>query len=156
MSAQKVLKKEENMEKKVLNSPKLGKFEYTEDDLVTMVSPILGFNELSDFLFISSEEFYPFSYFQSVQDENVTFILADIKTFFPDYSPKFNKRDYKVLQIEKDEEMALFGLVVVKDDPQNATINLKAPVVINTNKKLAKQIILEDDIYKVKTPLFSK
>lgn len=52
--------------------------------------------------------------------------------------------------------MALFGLVVVKDDPQDATINLKAPVVINTNKKLAKQIILEDDIYKVKTPLFSK
>lgn len=63
MSAQKVLKKEENMEKKVLNSPKLGKFEYTEDDLVTMVSPILGFNELSDFLFISSEEFYPFLIF---------------------------------------------------------------------------------------------
>lgn len=156
MKAQKALKKEENMEKKVLNSPKLGRFEYTEDDLVTMVSPILGFNELNDFLFISSEEFYPFSYFQSVQDENITFVLADIKAFFPDYSPKFSKGDYKVLQIEKDEEMALFGLVVVRDDPQNATINLKAPIVINTNKKLAKQIILEEDIYKVKTPLFNK
>lgn len=156
MKAKKVLKKEENMEKKVLNSPKLGRFEYTEDDLVTMVSPILGFNELNDFLFISSEELYPFSYFQSVQDENITFVLADIKAFFPDYSPKFSKRDYKVLQIEKDEEMALFGLVVVRDDPQNATINLKAPLVINTSKKLAKQIILEEDTYKVKTPLFSK
>lgn len=156
MKAQKFLKKEENMEKKVLNSPKLGRFEYTEDDLVTMVSPILGFNELTDFLFISSEEFYPFSYFQSVQDENITFVLADIKAFFPDYSPKFSKREYKVLQIERDQDMALFGLVVVRDDPQNATINLKAPIVINTNKKLAKQIILEEDIYKVKTPLFNK
>jgi flagellar assembly factor FliW len=43
---------------------------------------------------------------------------------------------------------------VVKDDPQKATINLKAPLVINSKKKLAKQIILDDDNYQVKTPLF--
>lgn len=154
MSLQNALKNEEKMQKKILNSPKLGKFEYTDDDLITMVSPILGFNELSDFLFISSKEFYPFSYFQSVQDVNVTFILADIKVFFPDYSPKFNKSEFKVLQIEEESDMEIFGLVVVKDDPQKATINLKAPLVINSKKKLAKQIILDDDNYQVKTPLF--
>jgi flagellar assembly factor FliW len=150
------VKKEKNIEKRVLISQKLGRFEYADDDIITFVSPLLGFNHLMDFLFISSEDLLPFSYLQSVQDPNVTFILAEIKAFFPDYTPKFHKRDYKVLQIEDEAELSIFGLVVVKDDPRTATVNLKAPVVINSKKKLAKQIILDDDNYKVKTPLFKQ
>lgn len=144
----------EKVEKRVLKSPRIGRFEFTNDDLVILTSPIIGFQNLSEFLFISSQEFLPFSYFQSVQDVNVTFIIAEIKPLFPDFNPKLTKGDKKALQYCDGNELSFFGIVVVRDDPKKATINLKAPIVINNNKKLAKQVILDDDNYQIKTPLF--
>ena len=50
--------------------------------------------------------------------------------------------------------MKLFSIVVVPTDPKLSTANLRAPLVVNNKKKLAKQIILDDDAYKIKMPLF--
>lgn len=141
-------------ERRVLESPRIGRFEFTDDDLIILTSPIIGFQNLSKFLFISSQEFLPFSYFQSVEDANVTFIIGEIKALFSDYNPKLTRGDKKALKYCDNDELSFFGIVVVKDDPNKATINLKAPIVINNNKKLAKQMILDEDKYQIKTPLF--
>ena len=50
--------------------------------------------------------------------------------------------------------MKLFSIVVVPTDPKLSTANLRAPLVVNFEKKLARQIILDDDAYKIKMPLF--
>jgi len=144
----------EVMEKQVIETPKLGKIEYTEDDIVYMVSPLLGFNHINDYLLISSPETVPFVMLQSIDDTDISFILADIHLFFKDYLPHFSKRELKVLQVNNIEELKLFGIVVIKDRPQDATINLKAPIAVNLEKRLAKQIILDDDRWEIKTPLF--
>ncbi len=60
----------------------------------------------------------------------------------------------KVIAISDKKEMKLFSIVVVPTDPKLSTANLRAPLVVNFEKKLAKQIILDDDAYKIKTPLF--
>ena len=36
-----------------INSAKLGEIEYSEDDVITLSSPLLGFPDLQDFLIIS-------------------------------------------------------------------------------------------------------
>jgi flagellar assembly factor FliW len=148
--------KTKKVEKRVLYSLKYGKLEFTEKDLFYMTSPLLGFPHLSDFLLISSEEHLPFYIFHSAEDPTVSFIVVDIKTFFPDYTPEIHKRDLKVLQAKTKEDLSLFGIVVVPSNPKDATVNLKAPLAINSQKKLAKQLILEDDRFQIKTPLFKE
>ncbi len=148
--------KTKQMEKKVLYSLKYGKLEFTENDIFYMTSPLLGFAHLSDFLLISSEEHLPFYIYHSAEDPTVSFVVIDIKTFFPDYAPEIHKRDLKVLQAKSKDDLVLFGIVVVPANPKEATVNLKAPLAINVQKKLAKQIILEDDRYQIKTPLFKE
>lgn len=137
-----------------INSPKLGPIEYSEDDLITLSAPLLGFPELNDFLLISNDASYPFLWFQSVEDVNTCFILIEANTFFKDYKPVINKRESKVLAISDMKEVKIFCIVVVPEDPKKSTANLRAPLVINFEKKLAKQIILDDDTWKIKTPLF--
>lgn len=135
-------------------SSKLGEIEYKEDDIITLSSPFLGFPDLNDFLLISNESSYPFLWFQSVEDPDICFVIAEAVTFFKDYNPTLNKREIKVLAIDDMKEVKIFCIVVVPDDPKMSTANLRAPLVINFAKKLAKQIILDDDTYKIKTPLF--
>jgi flagellar assembly factor FliW len=137
-----------------LDSPKYGKIVYTEKDIIYMASPLLGFNHLSDYILITSEEHLPFYIYHSVEEPSVSFIVVDIKMFFPDYNPVLHKRELKVLQVKSADELKFFGIIVVPSNPKEATINLKGPLAINLEKKLAKQVILEDDAYDIKTPLF--
>ena len=137
-----------------INSSKLGEIEYNEDDLIILSSPLLGFPELNDFLLIADQKSYPFLWFQSVEDADICFILVETQNFFKDYNPNINKRELKVLAISNPDEMKIFSIVVVPDDPKLCTTNLRAPLVVNFEKKLAKQIILDDDTYQIKTPLF--
>ena len=137
-----------------INSAKLGEIEYSEDDVITLSSPLLGFPDLQDFLIISDDNSYPFLWFQSVEDADICFILIDTNTFFNDYNPDIPKRELKVIAISDKKEMKLFSIVVVPTDPKLSTANLRAPLVVNFEKNLAKQIILDDDAYKIKMPLF--
>ena len=137
-----------------INSAKLGEIEYSEDDVITLSSPLLGFPDLQDFLIISDDNSYPFLWFQSVEDADICFILIETNTFFKDYNTKKTKRELKVIAISDKKEMKLFSIVVVPTDPKLSTANLRAPLVVNFEKKLAKQIILDDDAYKIKMPLF--
>lgn len=146
--------KEEVMSGMKIVSSKLGEIEYNEEDLITLSAPFLGFPDLNDFLLISNESSYPFLWFQSVEDSAICFVIVEAGTFFKDYKPVISKREMKVLAIEDMKDVKMFCIVVVPDDPKLSTANLRAPLVINFGKKLAKQIILDDDKYKIKTPLF--
>ncbi len=137
-----------------INSAKLGEIEYSEDDVITLSSPLLGFPDLQDFLIISDDNSYPFLWFQSVEDADICFILIETNTFFKDYNPDIPKRELKVIAISDKKEMKLFSIVVVPTDPKLSTANLRAPLVVNFEKNLATPIIHDDDAYKIKMPLF--
>ncbi len=156
MGANSVNTCEDTMETKTIVSGKLGKIEYADADIITLSAPILGFPDLSDFILISNEKSYPFLWFQSVQDKDICFILVEPELFIPEYTPKLNKREAKILGAEEETKMKLFAIVVVPDQPKNATMNLRAPLIVNVEKKLAKQVILEEDKWQIKTPLFNK
>jgi len=156
MSANSVKKSEETMQTRKIVSGKLGEIEFQETDVITLSAPILGFPDLNDFVLISNDKSYPFLWFQSVQDANICFILVEPEIFFPDYKPELNKREAKILGAETLDEVKLFGIVVVPEQPKNATVNLRAPLALNMEKKLAKQVILEDDKWQIKSPLFPK
>ncbi len=140
--------------KKTIQSSKLGKIEYNDDDVITLTSPLLGFGELNDYLIISNSDYFPFLWLQSVEDPNICFILIEPASFFPAYDPKLNKREFKVLGVSAIEELKIFCIVVIPDDPKKATANLRAPFLVNFNRKIAKQVVLEDDRWDIRSTLF--
>ena len=137
-----------------IHSPKLGEVRYKEDDLITLTTPLLGFAELSDYLIISNSDYFPFLWLQSVEDPSVCFILIEPKPFFEGYAPNINKRELKVLGVPDVSGLKTFCIVVIPEDPQMATANLRAPFVVNFERKIAKQIVLDDDKYSIRSRLF--
>lgn len=137
-------------------STKLGKIDYNEEDLITLTSPLLGFGELNDYLIISNSDYFPFLWFQSVEDPSVCFILIEPEPFYKDYQPKVNKREFKVMGVSDLSELKMFCIVVIPDEPQKATANLRAPLIVNFDRKIAKQTVLEDDKWDIRAPLFNQ
>lgn len=93
-----------------------------------------------------------FSLLQSLDDPNLGFTLADPRAFYADYAPHCTPEDMEELGLESPDQALWRVLVTVPADFRKATLNLRAPVLINPLRRLAKQIILAEN-YPVRQPL---
>ncbi len=90
---------------------------------------------------------------QSLQDENIGFILINPFAFFPDYEFDLPEEETEVLGIKAPGQAAVFCIVNAGRGLKDATVNLLAPVVLNTAVGTARQVVLNDKRYSVRHPL---
>ncbi len=126
-----------------------------EENIFTFPAGILGLPEsFTRFELVSLEEGSPFFFLQSVQDEDTGFILINPFFFFPDYEFELPDEEAAALQIkEPEKELAVFCIVNAKEGLSRATVNLLAPVVMNTASRTARQVVLDDRRYGIRHPL---
>lgn len=130
-----------------------GNIDISEDGILTFTLPILGFEEQKQFVILYDDEMGDaLGWLQSVDDRDVCFIIIDPRTVFDTYKPNVSSSILNKLGLDKQEDAVLRNLVVFPTQTGEATVNLKSPLVINPAKKLAAQVILEQD-YSVRTPL---
>lgn len=48
------------------------------------------------------------------------------------------------------EDLVLFLLATVPENPENATVNMKAPLLINSKNRQGMQIIVENEDYEIR------
>lgn len=136
----------------MVNTKRFGTIEINDDQVITFIGPILGFTALKKYVFIStSEDRQPFEFLQSVEDENLTFIVTDPFVFFKDYEFQLDGHWTEALNVHRDEVQIM--VIVTVRSPEDITCNLKAPIVINRTKRVAAQVILEEGNYPTKQPL---
>lgn len=104
-----------------------------------------AFERVREFVIIANEEEAPFLWLQAVSIPNLAFVTIDPFLVYPDYRPNISDDDVKALQIEKEEDVFILGIVNITNDPnEGITTNLVGPVVINWRKKLGKQVVLKN------------
>src|SRR5699024_12007617 len=81
------------------------------------------------------------------------FILTNPYHFYQDYTFELDDSVLESLLIQTKEEVAVFTIVTLKQPFKTSTINLKAPVIINSQKKYGKQLILNNDEYHTKASI---
>jgi flagellar assembly factor FliW len=90
-----------------------------------------------------------FWWLQSVDDGSVAFVVINPFIIKPDYKPIIQDNDVELLEVESPEDVILMSIVTIRSDPFRVTANLRAPIVINLKKRLAKQIILDKSDYPI-------
>ena len=132
--------------------------EFDDSMIISMPWGLPGFPESKRFCILElDDKDSPFKWLHDVDNTSVALLITDPYLFFPDYTPTINQaalEDIGISDIEKD--LMLFTIVKVTTGGAEAFTNLRAPVVVNAETKVARQIILEDDRYAVKTALFAQ
>ena len=124
-----------------------------ESRVIQMKGEILGFEQLKRYaLFIQGEK-TPFWWFQSVDDGSIAFVVIDPLAVKPDYKPLIPETEVKLLEIKSSEDAVFLSIVTIHSSPFKVTANLRAPIVVNTKKKLAKQVILADSQCPIQYPV---
>ncbi|MED4780388.1 flagellar assembly protein FliW [Brevibacillus choshinensis] len=115
---------------------------------------IPGFSHLQFFQLMQEEE-SPFFLIQSTEEEDVGFWVIDPFAFFPEYKFEISDVAKDALRIEEQSQIAVFCIVTIRGSNQ-ATVNLKAPIVVNLSNRMGRQVILQEDIYSIRQPLFEQ
>lgn len=112
-----------------------------------------GFADLQFFQLIQEEPESPFFLLQSLENEQVGFWVIDPFVFFQTYEFTLPEQAKEMLRIKETTQLTVLSIVTLRPDGQ-VTVNLKAPIVINRENRMAKQVILNEETYNIRQPLF--
>lgn len=127
-----------------------------EDKIITFKEGIPGFEDYRDYVLVLNEdEENPFHKLQAVEEESVAFYVVNPFLIINDYDFKLKESTVKQLEIESEKDLAVFSIVKIPEKLEDMTVNLSAPIVINSKSKLGKQIVLDDSSYSVRHRIYS-
>ena len=91
----------------------------------------------------------PFVWLQSLERGDLAFLAIEPHQIFPDYAPHVPRAELDSLCFTEEAALPqLFTLLTVPaGDPAGITANLMAPILINSSKRVAKQVVLNTDQY---------
>lgn len=122
----------------------LGEVEIEKSEIITFENGLPGFHEYTKYILLGIDADLPIALLQSVEDKQIGFVVGYPFAFKQDYAFDLSGEDKEQLQLEDENEVATYTVITLKENFSESTINLLAPIVINTKQKLGKQIILQD------------
>ncbi|WP_280769572.1 flagellar assembly protein FliW [Salipaludibacillus daqingensis] len=131
-----------------------GKIDINENNIIEFEQGLPSFEEERSFILLPfNEEPSPFYILQSTNTAGLALVLMTPFTFFPDYEAKLSDQTLEALEIENEQDVALFVVLTLRDTLEESTANLRGPIVLNTTRKRGKQIVLNESSYHTKHEL---
>ena len=131
-----------------------GELEVPESRILLFKEGIPGFPNHNRFVVLSFDNLRPFDYLQALDEPPVAFLVINPFLILPEYEVRLSESEMADLRCNDRQDLGVYAMTTIPDDPTKATVNLFAPVVINASERLARQLLLHESGYSVKHPLF--
>ncbi|MCL1845413.1 MAG: flagellar assembly protein FliW [Defluviitaleaceae bacterium] len=142
---------------KKMETKHFGEISYDPEKIIHFPEGLPGFPEDQHFLLMSeNEDEELFFWLQSTDNGNVAFTLMDVYKVLPDYDPQVEEEEIAALGELDDTPLLIYNIVVIPEYVRHMRVNLLAPVVINLNTGIGKQIICTSNEYAVRFMIFEE
>jgi flagellar assembly factor FliW len=121
--------------------------------ILDFVEPIPGFPEEREFVLAPLDPTGTLFALRSLRTPGLRFIVMPPAVFFPDYHPAVDEGDVSPLALGDSTDLQVLVIVSVQDGIGDATVNLRAPIVLATDTGRAMQLILDDARWPLHAPL---
>lgn len=140
-----------------INTKIFGEVEIDDDKIICFEQGIVGFPELTQFALMhdaEKEQKGGIRWLQSLQEPAFAMPVMDPLIVMPDYDPEVEDELLKPLGELDPNQMLVLVTLTVPSEIQKMSVNLRAPIIIHTESRKACQVIVEDDRYLVKYPIY--
>lgn len=135
----------------LIESERLGAVEVDESKVMTFADGLLGFPDTNRFALVDAGDDGTYFWLQSLDDPRLAFLAAVPWAFFPDYEPELSMSEQEALGITDPSEVLVFCLLTITEEA--VTANLLGPLVVNSNTREGRQIVLDNSEYSARVPL---
>lgn len=139
----------------VVNTRLFGEINVEEDKVINIDKGIIGFPNMKSFTLVydSEKDSKNIMWFQSLDEPAFAMPVMVPNKVVEDYNPTIEDELLKPLGELTPENTYVLVTVKVPSKIEDMTINLKAPIIINTDTLIGGQIIVEDDV-EVRFPIY--
>jgi flagellar assembly factor FliW len=139
-----------------VQTTRFGTVEISEKDILSFPEGLLGFSQYTKFVLLDDPNDEIFAWLQSCQQPGLAFPVLEPEIYTKSYKVNLSKHDLEALNLSANDRYRVFNIVTIPNDVTLMTANLKAPVVINVPKRQAKQVVLQENDYQIKFPIFAE
>jgi flagellar assembly factor FliW len=118
---------------------------------MTFTNGLLGFPNHTRFALVQTGSENYFFWLQSVDEPNLAFVVTDPAIFFKEYEVPV--REESQLELRLSDPAAVQVFVICNKVGDWLTGNLLGPIVINSENRLAQQVVLTDKKWTTRQPL---
>ena len=125
----------------------------SKDAVIHFEEGLIGFSDFKDYVLMENDSLAPFRLLQSLESPTVGFLVLEATTLMNNYYELVPEREWDSLEVGGYTRPLAFVIVVIGSTPESSTGNFQAPLLINYDKMIGKQIILTDAGLSVRQPL---
>jgi flagellar assembly factor FliW len=122
--------------------------------MLTFPDGMPGFERHHRYALLQDERLAPFFWLQSLHDPLVGFLVVSPGYLVNDYMFDIADPDVEMLDLDGPTEARVLTILVVPEDVREMTANMQAPIIVNPVKRIAKQVILTDERFPLRYPVF--
>jgi flagellar assembly factor FliW len=133
-----------------------GEIDLPEEKIITLDRGLIGLEQFKKFtiLYDSEKEETNISWFQSLDEPTVALPVVKPGLVKEDYNPVVEDELLSGLGELTEENLVVLLTLTVPADLKKMSVNLKAPIVINSDSCKGAQVIAENQDYEVKYMIY--
>jgi flagellar assembly factor FliW len=132
-----------------------GSIEVDEKQKIVFPQGLFGFEEIRDYVLLDAER-QPFYWLQSIEKEQVAFVVINPFLIRPDYELNIGNEELADIGIDTPDKALVFTIVTIPADDSPMTVNFQGPLAINRETREGKQAILNDPRWKTRHDIMAE
>ena len=127
----------------LIATSRFGPVEIEADDILLFPSAIAGFEDCRHWVLLADSENDAVGWLQSISKPDLALAVVSPRRFVPEYQVRVSAGQLTPLQFQDVDEA--YVLTVVNNHEGVLTLNLRAPLIINLNRRLGCQVATSDE-----------
>ena len=125
-----------------IHTTRFASIEIEPDDILFFRNGLIGFEDCRHWVLLADSYNSSVAWLQSMQHSDVALPVVSPRRFVSGYQVRLEPTDVDMLQLSEVEQA--FVLSVVSRNEESLTLNLRAPLVINLDRRIGSQVITVD------------
>ena len=135
--------------KTTLLGTRFGTIEFDGEEVLQIDGGLVGLNDLCRFVMFEAKPGSAFSWLQSLDDPSMAFLVTEPGRYVADYETQVTQRCPEI-----GDAVVLATASVPQGRPNDTTLNLSGPIVLDAVTRRGKQMVLEDAAYTTRYRVF--
>ena len=124
-----------------------------QESVIHFEEGLVGFSDFKNFTLLDNDYLAPFRLLKAVESEDVGFLVLDPTARMADYCQLVPDREWESIDVTDPARRLAFVTVILGATAEKSTANFQAPLLINYDNMIGRQVILTDSKLSVRQKL---